>query len=77
VSEVGSNGEHLPVSAPALFSFQVLSEFIPEACPLIIESVVEPAGVASEVAKCDAIFGTAPRRKRLSLIDLAAAMTAG
>jgi len=76
VSEVGASGEHLPLSSLAMYSFQVLANLIPESCPLIIESVVPAAEVGSEIAKCEAIFGTAPAPRRRSMIELAATMVA-
>lgn len=49
VSEVGTRGEHLPLSAMARWAFHRIAHHIPEPCPLIIESVIPPAEIGREI----------------------------
>jgi hypothetical protein len=57
VSEVGSHGEHLPLSALAIYAFQLVAPLIPEECPIIIESVIPPHEIECEVKKSAVLFG--------------------
>ncbi len=49
VSDVGPRGEHQPVRALARWAFERVARHIPEDCPLIIESVVKPEQMQTEV----------------------------
>lgn len=49
VSEVGPRGEHLPVKALARLACAKVAHHVPESCPLIIESVIPPEAISSEL----------------------------
>jgi hypothetical protein len=74
VSEIGRSGEHLPLSALAIYAFQLVARFIPGDCAVIIESVVEPEGMEREILKSASLFqsGTVPERS----LEKALALTA-
>jgi hypothetical protein len=50
VSEVGPGGEHLPLGLLARVACSRLASAIPSACPLIIESIIAPDEIDSELA---------------------------
>lgn len=56
VSEIGRYGEHLPLSALAIYAFQLVARFIPTNCAVIIESVVAPEGMDREILKSASLF---------------------
>jgi hypothetical protein len=56
VSEIGRSGEHLPLSALAIYAFQLVAPFIPPDCAVIIESVIEPDGMDREIRKSTSLF---------------------
>lgn len=56
VSEVGLNGEHLPLSALAMYAFQLVASVIPAECPAIIESVVTADRMEAEMQKTAELF---------------------
>jgi hypothetical protein len=74
VSEIGASGEHLPLSALAIYAFQLVVRFIPNDCAVIIESVIEPDGIEREIRKNASLFqsGIAPERS----LDVAMGLTA-
>jgi hypothetical protein len=49
LSEVDPQGKHIPISFAALCSFQRVAKLIPEDCPIILESMVTPDKIQSEV----------------------------
>jgi hypothetical protein len=49
VSDVGPRGEHMPIRLLARWAYEHLARYIPQACPLIIESVIEPAEIGREL----------------------------
>jgi hypothetical protein len=59
VSEIGRYGEHLPLSALAIYAFQLVVRFIPSDCAVIIESVIEPDGMDREIRKSASLFHSA------------------
>jgi hypothetical protein len=59
VSEVGRCGEHLPLSALAIYAFQLVAPFVPGDCAVIIESVVQPAEMEREIRKSRSLFQSA------------------
>lgn len=62
VSEVGPHGEHLPLGATTRQAFARIVHLIPADCPLIIESIVPPELLESELDAVSAIFdGVAPQ----------------
>ena len=56
VSDVGTFGEHRPIGYLTRLSFEVVVPYIDPAVPVIIESVVEPAGLESELRRTREIF---------------------
>ncbi len=49
MSEVDPKGRHIPISFAALCAFQRVAKLLPENCPVILESVVEPGGAQAEI----------------------------
>jgi hypothetical protein len=49
MSEVDPQGKHIPISFAAFCGFRRVAKLIPESCPVIIESVVQPGGLESEL----------------------------
>ncbi|HET9212833.1 MAG TPA: hypothetical protein VFR03_20675 [Thermoanaerobaculia bacterium] len=49
MSEVDPHGKHIPISFAALCAFQRVARLIPEDCPVILESVVDPGRAQSEI----------------------------
>ncbi len=74
VSEIGRSGEHLPLSALAIYAFQLVARFIPNNCAVIIESVIEPGDMEREIRKSASLFdpATVPERS----LEKALALTA-
>jgi hypothetical protein len=74
VSEIGRFGEHLPLSALAIYAFQLVARFIPTDCAVIIESVIEPDRMDREISKSSSLFqsATVPVRS----LETALALTA-
>ncbi len=64
VSEIGRSGEHLPLSALAIYAFQLVARFIPSDCAVIIESVIEPDGMDREIRKSAHLFQSATIAER-------------
>lgn len=56
VSDVGPRGEHLPLGATARHAFSQLAAYVPDACPLIIESVVPAEQIERELDTVRAVF---------------------
>ena len=56
VSEVGARGEHLPLTALAIYAFQLVAPLVPRDCPVIIESVVTPDQMEDERRKSAGLF---------------------
>lgn len=52
VSDVGPRGEHLPLGATARHVFTQLVPYVPDDCPLIIESVVPAEMIERERDAC-------------------------
>jgi hypothetical protein len=63
VSDVGPGGEHLPVRIMASWAFARIANRVPDTIPLIIESVIEPAEMAREIAAVEEAFGGSPPKK--------------
>ncbi len=74
VSEIGRSGEHLPLSALAIYAFQLVARFIPSDCAVIIESVIEPDGMDREIRKSANLFQSATVAERS--FETALALTA-
>jgi hypothetical protein len=74
VSEIGRSGEHLPLSALAIYAFQLVARFIPSNCAVIIESVVGPEGMDREIRKSASLFQSAtdPERSLETALSLTA-----
>lgn len=74
VSEIGRSGEHLPLSALAIYAFQLVARFIPSDCAVIIESVIEPSGMDREIRKSASLFqsATVPERSLETALTLTA-----
>ena len=49
VSDVGPHGEHMPVRKLASWAYARVARHIPPHVPLIIESVIDAAGIGSEI----------------------------
>lgn len=49
MSEVDPYGRHIPISFAASCSFRRVARFIPEDCPVILESTVEPGSIELEL----------------------------
>ncbi len=60
MSEVDPQGRHIPISFAALCAFQLVAKLIPEDCPVILESVIAPEKIQSEI-------GTATRALTVGL----------
>jgi hypothetical protein len=56
VSEVGPQGEHLPLGATAKQAFARIAHLLPADCPLIIESIVPPELMERELDAVSALF---------------------
>ncbi len=56
VSEVGPSGEHLPVRTLAATAFRRIAHRVPADCALIIESVIAPGDLDSELATVSRLF---------------------
>jgi hypothetical protein len=56
VSEVGPRGEHLPLGATTREVFARIVHMVPLDCPLIIESIIPPEQIESELDAVSAIF---------------------
>jgi hypothetical protein len=54
VSDVGPRGEHLPLGATARNSFARLARYVPDDCPIIIESIIAIDAIEREL---DAVIG--------------------
>jgi hypothetical protein len=74
VSEIGRSGEHLPLSALAIYAFQLVARFIPNDCAVIIESVIEPDSMDREIRKSANLFHSATVAERS--FETALALTA-
>lgn len=59
VSEVGPRGEHLAISRLAQIAFARVARFVPEECPIIIESIVSEDAVATELESVRRAFDRA------------------
>jgi Xylose isomerase-like TIM barrel. len=57
VSEVGPRGEHLPLSALAIYAFQLVASVIPNDVAVIIESVIPANEIDREARKSAVLFG--------------------
>ncbi|HEY3567141.1 MAG TPA: hypothetical protein VGP73_04335 [Thermoanaerobaculia bacterium] len=49
VSEVDPQGKHIPISFAARCAFQRVARLIPEGCPIILESMVDPDEARNEI----------------------------
>ena len=58
VSEIGRYGEHLPLSALAIYALQLVAPFIPNHCAIIIESVVGSDAMEKEIRKSMYLFSS-------------------
>lgn len=56
VSEVGPQGEHLPVRRLAAAGFRRIAHRVPQQCALIIESVVSPEAMEAELTTVSGLF---------------------
>jgi hypothetical protein len=56
VSEVGPRGEHLPLGATTRQAFARVVHLIAPDCPLIIESIIPPESIESELDTVRAVF---------------------
>jgi hypothetical protein len=74
VSEIGRGGEHLPLSALAIYAFQLVAPFISNDCAVIIESVIEPDAMENEIRKSAKLFGSTTVAERS--FETALALTA-
>jgi len=74
ISEIGRSGEHLPLSALAIYAFQLVARFIRDDCAVIIESVLEPDRMDREIRKSASLFSSATVPERS--LEMALALTA-
>jgi sugar phosphate isomerase/epimerase len=58
VSDVGPRGEHLPLGATARNSFARVARFVPDDCPVIIESIIAIDAIEHELDTVIAVFDT-------------------
>jgi hypothetical protein len=56
VSDVGPRGEHLPLGATARHAFSQLAAYVPDDCPLIIESTVPAKQIERELDTVRSVF---------------------
>jgi hypothetical protein len=49
MSEVDPQGRHIPITFAALCAFQLVAKLIPEECPIVLESMVGPERMQSEI----------------------------
>jgi hypothetical protein len=56
ISEVGPRGEHLPLGATTRQAFARVIHLVPADCPLIIESIIPPDLIASELDVVSVLF---------------------
>lgn len=50
ISDIDGNGNHLPLSAAAIYAFQQVAPLLAQRLPVIIESVVDPMSIEQELA---------------------------
>ena len=69
VSEVGPRGEHRPISMLSGWAYERIAHRVPQTCPLIIESVIEPQDIPREItAVTDAFDVEKARASRQSAL---------
>jgi len=58
VSDVGPRGQHLPLGATARNSFARVARFVPDDCPIIIESIIAIDAIERELDAVISVFET-------------------
>lgn len=66
VSEVGPRGEHLPLGATTRQAFARIAHLVPVDCPLIIESIIPPELIESELDAVSAVFDGVTRQTAIA-----------
>jgi len=66
LSEVDSNGCHVPLSVMGLLSFSRVAGIVPNNCPIILESPLEVLGVDDEIARVNYFMSDSSRRMQLA-----------
>jgi hypothetical protein len=56
ISEVGPNGEHLPLGATTRHAFARVAHLVPAECPLIIESIIPAEWIEHELDVVSTLF---------------------
>jgi hypothetical protein len=56
MSEVDPHGKHIPISFAALCAYQRVAKLIPEDCPIILESMVTPDKIQTEVETANRVL---------------------
>lgn len=65
VSDVGSRGEHLPISTLARWAYERIAHHVPEDCPLILESVIPEEAIDREITAVLDTFDLAKAARRV------------
>jgi hypothetical protein len=60
MSEVDPQGRHIPITFAALCAFQLVAKLIPEECPIILESMVGPERMRSEIETANLALMSSP-----------------
>ncbi len=68
VSDVGARGEHLPIGVLAKWAYARVARHVPEACPLIIESVVSPEAIPNEISAVSSAFDLGEARETTTAV---------
>lgn len=66
ISEIGPRGEHRSLSVLAIYAFELIVDLVPDDCPIIIESVIPPEKIESEIDKTLAVFAKRKSEARRS-----------
>jgi hypothetical protein len=66
VSEVGPRGEHLPLGATTRVAFARITHLIARDCPLIIESIISPEEIESELDSVTALFYVTAKNRAIA-----------
>lgn len=57
VSNIGTRGEHLPLSVLSQWAYERIAHLVPKTCPLIIESAIPADAITREIDVVTAAFG--------------------
>jgi len=67
ISEIGPRGEHRNLSSLAIYAYELITDLVPDTCPIIIESVIKPEEIEREIDNTTALFTDKKTRHHRSL----------